>query len=360
MTKIATVIAVAGEAHAFNPVTKIARLLKAGDAVERDEIVQTAAGGKVQLQLLDGDANGAGEILGLDEGQAIRLDEALVTSQGTQALAALESAVRPETIVQALERGGDLNAQLEPTAAGLSGGGGGQGNAGIVRLLRIAENVDPLSFDYETELLPGVPSFNGETVAATLPATEPPATEPPATEPPVNLNGPKNTGGDNGFGNGDQNAPGNSGPNNNAENAAPSEESQSPQDNNAGGNGNGNNGNNANGSTQQESVSPSSNDNSSQASEQNNGFGNGDQTAPGNSETSNNAENAAPSEESQSPQGNNAGGNGNGNNGNGKSGNGTEKSIDMGDLLDIDTPSNSQADLSGLLLDLNSKINHDV
>jgi hypothetical protein len=43
-----------------------------------------------------------------------------------------------ERIIQALERGEDIGDQLDPTAAGLDGGGNNTGN-GFVRLLRIVE-----------------------------------------------------------------------------------------------------------------------------------------------------------------------------------------------------------------------------
>ncbi|MFZ9679222.1 MAG: retention module-containing protein [Quisquiliibacterium sp.] len=157
MAKIATVVSVTGKAYAYNPVTKVARLLKAGDAVDRAEIVQTAAGAQVQLEFADG------QTMGVAAEQAVRLDESVSPQPGTQTPTAQDGSVSPETIIQALDRGGDLSAQLEAPAAGL-GGGGGQGNSGFVRLLRITENVDPLSFTYETALGSSVELLPDETV----------------------------------------------------------------------------------------------------------------------------------------------------------------------------------------------------
>ena len=166
MAKIATVVSVTGKAYAYNPVTKLARLLKAGDAVDRDEIVQTAAGAQVQLEFANG------QQMAVAAEQAVRLDESVSPQPGTATPTAQDGSVSPDTIIQALERGGDLSAQLEATAAGLGGGGGGQGNSGFVRLLRISESVDPLAFDYETALLPGVPTIESEPVEEAPPATE--------------------------------------------------------------------------------------------------------------------------------------------------------------------------------------------
>jgi VCBS repeat-containing protein len=159
MAQVATVVSVTGKAYAYNPVTKIARLLKAGDAIDRDEIVQTAAGANVNLAMADG------KTLAIAPEHAVRLDESVTPSDATQSPTAQDAAVRPETVIQALERGGDLNAQLEATAAGLAGGGGAQGNAGFVRIIRIVENLDPLAFIYETDLGPSIQTLESEPIA---------------------------------------------------------------------------------------------------------------------------------------------------------------------------------------------------
>jgi VCBS repeat-containing protein len=142
MTKIATVVAVTGKAFAVDAQGKM-REIKAGDEIDKDEVVQTAAGGHVELQMLDGQS-----IAVLPE-HAIKLDDSVTDAELRPT--AQDSTLAPttaNTVIQALERGGDLNAELDATAAGATGGAGGQDNAGIVRLLRVSEGVSPLAYDY--------------------------------------------------------------------------------------------------------------------------------------------------------------------------------------------------------------------
>ena len=167
MAIIATVVSVSGKAYAFNPVTRVARLLKNGDPIDRDEIVQTAAGAQVEVQFLDGKS------FVVEPEHAVRMDESVAPTSSDSAATAREGAVTPEAIIEALARGGDLTEQLEATAAGLGGGGGGQGNSGFVRLLRISEEVTPLSYAYDTGLLPGIETLQSE------PIEEEPAELPP-------------------------------------------------------------------------------------------------------------------------------------------------------------------------------------
>jgi hypothetical protein len=157
--------------------------------------------------------------------------------------------------------------ELEETAAGLSGGSGGDGST-FVRLLRVVEGVDPLSYNYGFEpneipdfVLRGIDDVNEE---PEIPPNDDPQDpeqpedpkDPPEDEdddgPPVDPEVPDDEdpdeedddpdnpppppdddedddpdvdppdgdkGKNNGWGNGDQDAPGNSGPNNNAENS---------------------------------------------------------------------------------------------------------------------------------------------
>jgi len=167
MATIATVVSVSGKAYAFNPVTRVARLLKAGDSIDRDEIVQTAAGAQVEVKFLDGKS------FVVEPEHAVRMDESVAPTSSDSAATAREGAVTPEAIIETLARGGDLTEQLEATAAGLGGGGGGQGNSGFVRLLRISEEVTPLSYAYDTGLLPGIETLQSE------PIQEEPADLPP-------------------------------------------------------------------------------------------------------------------------------------------------------------------------------------
>jgi VCBS repeat-containing protein len=149
MAQIATVVAVTGKAFAIGMDGKI-RAIRAGDLIEEDEIVQTAAGGHVELKMLDG------QTMSVAPEHALKLDESVAETD--QRPTAQDSTLVPataNTVIQALERGGDLNADLDPTAAGAGGAGGPPGgNGGFVRLLRVSEGVDPLAFEFAQPTLP--------------------------------------------------------------------------------------------------------------------------------------------------------------------------------------------------------------
>ena len=142
MAKVATVVAVTGKAFAVSSDGKM-REIKAGDEIDKDEVVQTAAGGHVELQMLDGQS------IAVAPEHAIKLDDSVTETELRPT--AQDSTLTPttaDTVIQALERGGDLNAELDATAAGATGGAAGQDNAGIVRLLRVSEGVNPLAYEY--------------------------------------------------------------------------------------------------------------------------------------------------------------------------------------------------------------------
>ena len=137
---VATVIAVEGQAFARDPAGQM-RPLGAGDVLREGDTIVTLAGGQVQLAFLDG------QMLTVLPGENFRFSAE--TAPGTQpetaesALAAGEA----DRIIQALERGEDIDAQLEDTAAGLDGGG--DAGSSFVRLLRIVEGVDALTYQFE-------------------------------------------------------------------------------------------------------------------------------------------------------------------------------------------------------------------
>mgnify|MGYP000007447214 CR=1 FL=1 len=158
MAQIAKVAALTGQVFVVG-LDGVLRVLKEGDVVQQGEIIRTAAGGRVELLMADG------QLVGIDSGHAVRLDESMVTSmddtgtgQSNEAgAAAREAAVQSATIdnvIQALQSGGDLNQQLEATAAGAGGDGGGGGDSTFVRLLRVSEGVNPLAYDYALPTLP--------------------------------------------------------------------------------------------------------------------------------------------------------------------------------------------------------------
>lgn len=83
-------------------------------------------------------------------GREVLADASLLTQD---AVPAQDAALTPpdaelERVTASLNAGADPLVELDPTAAGLGGGSGGDGH-GFVRLLRISEGVDPLSFQDE-------------------------------------------------------------------------------------------------------------------------------------------------------------------------------------------------------------------
>ncbi len=179
MAQIAKVVAITGEVT----VTGIGgqtRVLKLGDVIESRETLTTQAGAHVELLLADG------QRLAMDPGQSVRLDDSLTQTEATptaqeaalqaatpagilemlqqggdlstqlQAPAAGSAVVDQEDLLKVLQQGGDLQAALDATAAGLTAGGDGGGGSSFVRLLRIVEGVEPLSYSYSIGGLPQI------------------------------------------------------------------------------------------------------------------------------------------------------------------------------------------------------------
>ena len=144
MAQFATVAAINGNGSVFAVNAQgISRALKAGDTLQKGETVRTVGDARVELVMEDG------RLMAVAPEQNVRLDDNVVESD--QRPTAQDSAVAApgataDTVIQALERGGDLSAQLEATAAGLGGAGGADGGSTFVQLLRITEGVDPLHF----------------------------------------------------------------------------------------------------------------------------------------------------------------------------------------------------------------------
>ncbi|MDP2266325.1 MAG: retention module-containing protein, partial [Thiobacillus sp.] len=130
---IATVISVEGQAFARDPAGQM-RALKPGDILREGDTIVTMPGGQVQLAFLDG------HMLTLLPNETFQFSaETSPTSRPDVAEASLPAG-EAERIIQALERGENIDDLLDPTAAGLDGGGNNAGND-FVRLLRIVEGV---------------------------------------------------------------------------------------------------------------------------------------------------------------------------------------------------------------------------
>ncbi|MBT9590791.1 MAG: retention module-containing protein, partial [Thiobacillus sp.] len=135
---VATVISVEGQAFARDPAGQM-RALKPGDILREGDTIVTMPGGQVQLAFLEG------HMLSLLPNETFQFSaETSPTSRPDVAEASLPAG-EADRIIQALERGENIDDLLDPTAAGLDGGGNNAGND-FVRLLRIVEEVSSQGF----------------------------------------------------------------------------------------------------------------------------------------------------------------------------------------------------------------------
>ncbi len=142
MAQIAKVVAITGDVIVVGLDGKT-RTLKVGDVIESSETLTTLAGARVELQMSDG------QLLSIAPGQSVRVDNSLMQTEATPtAQEAAVQAATPAAVLQALQFGEDLLAAFEAPTAGLTAGGEGGGGSSFVRLLRIVEGVEPLSYEY--------------------------------------------------------------------------------------------------------------------------------------------------------------------------------------------------------------------
>nr|WP_298410012.1 retention module-containing protein [uncultured Halomonas sp.] len=137
-TPIATVLSVIGQAWARDADGNL-RALKPGDVLLENEEVLTSDSGSVRLEFADANVM----TIGPDDRVFLLAD-----MDAEQAQDAVELNDNIEALLTAIEQGDDdlLNILPSPTAGPGAGSGGG-GSHSFVRLERINENVEPLSFD---------------------------------------------------------------------------------------------------------------------------------------------------------------------------------------------------------------------
>ena len=142
MPVIAVVTEIKGEVFAKAPDGSMRRL-KSGDSLHEGEVVVTSAGGSAEVTNLDGQA------MAIGEQQTVTLDSEVAGTAKPDAADASVSLGQTdaERVIQALTTGVDINEILEETAAGLTGGGEGEGHS-FVRLLRVSEDVTPLQYAF--------------------------------------------------------------------------------------------------------------------------------------------------------------------------------------------------------------------
>ncbi|MFO7541583.1 MAG: retention module-containing protein, partial [Thiobacillus sp.] len=163
---VATVVAIEGQAFARDPSGQM-RPLKAGDVLLEGDTIVTMPGGEVQLAFLDG------HMLTLLPNETFQFSaETSPTSRPDLAEAALPAG-EADRIIQALDRGENIDDLLDPTAAGIDGGGNNAGND-FVRLLRIVEDVNSIAFEFKpTESSTNQQVFNASSVFTAIDTTAP-------------------------------------------------------------------------------------------------------------------------------------------------------------------------------------------
>ncbi|MEF8752942.1 MAG: Ig-like domain-containing protein [Accumulibacter sp.] len=141
---VARVSAIQGKAYIRQPDGSL-RPLQVGDMVFEGDVIVAGRASRVELSTPDGRAVllRANETLTMDG----EVSAAIPPSRTEAALSS--GAADVSKVIQALTSGASLDDLLDETAAG-TGTPGADGGPSFVRLLRIAENVDPLVFEFGT------------------------------------------------------------------------------------------------------------------------------------------------------------------------------------------------------------------
>ncbi|MBA4263329.1 MAG: hypothetical protein C0443_15290, partial [Comamonadaceae bacterium] len=157
----ATVTAVTGNAVIVKA-DGTTRALQVGEVVQRGDVIRTQNGARVELLLADG------QTLAMGPNQALRVDETVALTDATpQAADAAVQATTVAEIVQILEQGLDLLEQIDPAAAGAVAAGAGEGSD-FVRLLRVAEPVEPLAFQFNLGAADTTDEIEGDPAPVTI------------------------------------------------------------------------------------------------------------------------------------------------------------------------------------------------
>ena len=170
-----TVAFVQGDAYLRDSSGKLTAI-KPGDVVAEGDAIVTAAGAVVELQLPSGAKLSVGpdrELLLNDELFATAVPERsenVVSNLGAEA----------DKVIQALNSGKDPFEDLEDPAAGLAGGGVGDQTHDFVRLVRILEDVTPISYSYSgtTDSIDFRPVSGATTATTPAAANTPPVANP--------------------------------------------------------------------------------------------------------------------------------------------------------------------------------------
>src|SRR5690606_14527565 len=142
MAQLGTLVAITGSAfiQTADGQHKARRL---GDTVQVGDIIITPRGVTVELDIVNGK-----RVLIADDQVARLTDEIGNIDQADIADSAIDQATI-NAVLQAISEGRDINEVLEETAAGLSGGSTNAYGFSFVNLLRIVEEFDPFSFQFD-------------------------------------------------------------------------------------------------------------------------------------------------------------------------------------------------------------------
>jgi VCBS repeat-containing protein len=182
-TQMGTISAVQGEVFARNPQGQVRRL-RQGDPVFEGDVVVTSLGGSADVLPL-----AQGNPLHIAEGKTVGLDASVFNAATLDPTAhALEplSISQAATVIQQPANTGDINQLLEQeaAAAGLQGGGEESGHS-FVDLVRIAEAVAPVAYDFPANPVGTPPTIDGLAAPAPVATTTTPVEAVTPVAPPV-------------------------------------------------------------------------------------------------------------------------------------------------------------------------------
>ncbi|MDR7090925.1 retention module-containing protein [Cellvibrio fibrivorans] len=132
------------------------RALTVGSTLNDDEILVTAEGARVELDV------GSGEPLVVNGGAEVGMSRDFLADTATGPDEALLSDASVQEALTVLEQGGDLLEELEETAAGDAGGGGSSEGHNFVQLTRVIESTDSQAFDYTSASQSGQIAFEND------------------------------------------------------------------------------------------------------------------------------------------------------------------------------------------------------
>ncbi|WP_293935677.1 retention module-containing protein, partial [Iodobacter sp.] len=140
----ATIVQIDGKAYLRDASGKTVPLQKGQELNEAQTLV-TDADGHVQLQMPNG------QLIDIGPTRTVQIDAQMLGNATLDAATAAINDLAASTakIAAAINNGQDLSTELEATAAGLGGAGQGEGHS-FVQLLRVAEGVNPLAFNFAT------------------------------------------------------------------------------------------------------------------------------------------------------------------------------------------------------------------